>query len=154
MKIISGFLVAMSAAASAVCTAQTPATSGTPAPSATQVVSAPTEIKTDAIPVGFAPPRTLPSHPEEQPAATAPPAAPVKQQIGDYLGYQRIVVNGQERYCRNDKATGSRTQRTAVCLTQAQVKAEQLKTEEFMLETERRAAAMPASPMNIGGLAR
>ena len=154
MKTIRGFVLVMGTAACAVCAAQTPSTSWTPAPPATQVVSTPTEIKSDPTPVGFVPPRTLPSHPEEQPAATAPSAAPVKKQIGDYLGYQRIVINGQERYCRNDKATGSRTQRTAVCLTKDQVKAEQLKTEEFMLETERRAAAMPAAPMNIGGLAR
>jgi hypothetical protein len=98
-------------------------------------------------------PPTLPSHPEGQ--AVAPQIGALEKKPGDnYPGYQRIVVNGQERYCRNDMATGSHTERKAICLTQAQVKAEQLRAQEFMLEVQRTAAAMPQSPMNVGGMAR
>jgi hypothetical protein len=125
MKPIARFAFLMGATACAVCTAQTPAV----------------------------PPRTLPSHPEEQ-SATTQPVEPVKKQLGDYAGYQRIVVNGQERYCRNDKATGSRTERTGVCLTAAQVRAEQLRVQEFIWQTARTAATMPQAPMNIGGALR
>ena len=32
-------------------------------------------------------------------------------------GYHREVVNGEERFCRDDLDTGSRVQRTKVCLT-------------------------------------
>lgn len=32
-------------------------------------------------------------------------------------GYHREVVDGEERFCRNDLDTGSRVQRTKVCLT-------------------------------------
>jgi hypothetical protein len=131
MKLITQFAFLMCATACAVCTAQTPATSPAPA----------------------VPPRTLPSHPEEQ-SVTPKPAGPVKKQLGDYAGYQRIVVNGQERYCRNDKATGSRTERTGVCLTASQVQAEQLRVQEFIWQTARTAATMPQAPMNIGGALR
>jgi len=96
---------------------------------------------------------TLPSHPEGQ--ATAAQRSAFEKKPGDnYPGYQRIVVNGQERYCRNDLATGSHTERKAVCLTEAQMKAEQLRAQEFLLQVERTAATMPQSPMNVGGMAR
>ena len=86
------------------------------------------------------PPRTLPSHPEPQ-SATSESAATSKEYGGAYAGYQRIVSNGQERYCRNDVATGSRTERKAVCLTAAQMRIEQLKAQQFVLDMQRRAGA-------------
>ena len=98
-------------------------------------------------------PPTLPSHPEAQ-ATASELGALVKKPGDNYPGYQRIVVDGQERYCRNDLATGSHTERKAVCLTEAQVKAEQLRAQEFLHEVERTAATMPQSPMNVGGMAR
>lgn len=46
-------------------------------------------------------------------------------------GYQREVVNGEERYCRNDFDTGSRVQRTKVCLTWEQLQAQERSTMQF-----------------------
>lgn len=40
-------------------------------------------------------------------------------------GYQREVVDGEERFCRNDNDTGSRVQRTKVCLTWDELQAEE-----------------------------
>ena len=138
MKTITGFVFLTVAAACAVCTAQTPAPSSAPAAAA-----APTE---DAVP-----PRTLPSHPDAQTDASQP-AAPPKGYGGAYTGYQRVVSNGQERYCRNDVATGSHTERKAVCLTEAQVRLQQIKTQQFMQEVERRAGSEQTLPYIYGGL--
>jgi hypothetical protein len=126
-KTITGFVFLMGAMACAVCAAQTPVTSNAPAASAA--------TETDTVP-----PRTLPSHPEAQSAASKP-AAPSKTYGGTSTGYRRVVSNGQELYCRNDVATGSHTERKAVCLTEAQVRIEQLKAEQFMLDMQRRAGS-------------
>jgi hypothetical protein len=128
MKTIAAFIVLMSATACAVCAAQSPATSSAPTASATP--------ENDTVP-----PRTLPSHPPEAESTAAKPAAQSKTYGGAYTGYQRVVSNGQERYCRNDVATGSHTERKAVCLTEAQVRIEQLKAQQFMLDMQRRAGS-------------
>ena len=129
LKTITGAVFLMGAMACAVCAAQTPATSSGPVAAAAP--------ENDAVP-----PRTLPSHPPEaQSAASKPTAAPSKSYGGAYTGYQRVVSNGQELYCRNDVATGSHTERKAVCLTQAQVRIEQLKAEQFMLDMQRKAGS-------------
>ena len=138
MKTISGFVFLMAASAFAVCTAQTPATSSAPVAAAAPV--------TEAVP-----PRTLPSHPDAQSAASEA-VAPPKDHSGAYAGYRRIVSNGQERYCRNDVATGSHTERKAVCLTEAQVRMQELKTQQFMQEVERRAGSEQTLPYMYGGL--
>ena len=140
MKTITGFVFLTVAAACAVCIAQTPAASSAPVTTA-----APTE---DAVP-----PRTLPSHPDPNaPSVASQPAAPSKGYGGAYAGYQRVVSNGQERYCRNDVATGSHTERKAVCLTEAQVRLQQIKTQQFMQEVERRAGSEQTLPYIYGGL--
>lgn len=40
-------------------------------------------------------------------------------------GYQREVINGEERFCRDDPDTGSRLERTQVCLTWEELQAEE-----------------------------
>jgi len=47
----------------------------------------------------------------------------------DYPGYKRVLVNGQERYCY---ATGSGTERKAVCFTQVQVQQAQLRQAQML----------------------
>ena len=126
-KTIAGAVFLLGAMACTVCAAQTPA------PSSAPVASAATE--TDAVP-----PRTLPSHPEAQ-SAESKPVAPSRTYGGAYTGYQRVVSNGQELYCRNDVATGSHAERKAVCLTEAQVRIERLKAEQFMLDMQRKAGS-------------
>jgi hypothetical protein len=138
MKTITGFVFLMGATAFAVCAAQTPAPSSAPVAA---VVPAAESV----------PPRTLPSHPDVQSAA-AQPAAPPTGHGGAYAGYQRVVSNGQERYCRNDVATGSHTERKAVCLTESQVRLQELKTQQFLQEVERRAGSEQTLPYIYGGL--
>ena len=128
MKTVAAFVVLISATACAVCAAQSPATSSAPVASAAP--------ENDSVP-----PRTLPSHPPEAQSAASKPAAPSKSYGGAYSGYKRVVSNGQELYCRNDVATGSHTERKAVCLTEAQVRIEQLKAEQFMLDMQRKAGS-------------
>jgi hypothetical protein len=127
MKTIGGFIFLIGATACAVCAAQTPPTSSVSVASAAP--------QTDAVP-----PRTLPSHPEPQSTASKP-ATPPKEYGGAYSGYRRVVADGQELYCRNDVATGSHTERKAVCLTQAQMRIEQLKAQQFMMDMQRRAGS-------------
>lgn len=128
MKTIAVFVVLMNTTACAVCAAQSPATSSAPVASAAP--------ENDGVP-----PRTLPSHPPEAQSAASKSAASSKAYGGAYTGYKRIVSNGQELYCRNDVATGSHTERKAVCLTQAQARIEQLKAEQFMLDMQRKAGS-------------
>lgn len=40
-------------------------------------------------------------------------------------GYSREIVDGSEMYCRDDLDTGSRVQRTKVCLTWDQLQAQE-----------------------------
>lgn len=143
MKTLPGFIFLMGACA--VCAAQTPATSSAPAAS----TEAPaTSAASDSASV---PPRTLPSHPETTPAAAQPTAA-AKNQNGAYPGYRRVVVNGQELYCRNDLATGSHTKRTPACGTLAQVQAEQMAARNLLDEMIRRDATVLPPPANMGAM--
>jgi hypothetical protein len=48
-------------------------------------------------------------------------------------GYQRVVLaNGEERFCRNDLITGSRTEHQKVCMTAAQLEASQKNSQDFI----------------------
>jgi len=77
----------------------------------------------------------------QTPPTASKPATPPKEYGGAYSGYRRVVADGQELYCRNDVATGSHTERKAVCLTQAQMRIEQLKAQQFMMDMQRRAGS-------------
>lgn len=45
------------------------------------------------------------------------------------IGYQKVVMNGQDRYCRTDLDTGSHITHSRVCYTMAQLQAEQADTQ-------------------------
>ena len=62
-----------------------------------------------AASAGCATERSLPSH-------------PVAESGRSFPGYQRVLVDGQERYCY---AVRTETERKAVCATAAQLEAEQ-----------------------------
>jgi hypothetical protein len=47
-------------------------------------------------------------------------------------GYQKITLNGEDRYCRNDLDTGSRVARTKVCLTAEELKHSQDNSQDFI----------------------
>jgi hypothetical protein len=53
-------------------------------------------------------------------AAVAEPTSNDKFQVP--IGYQKIMVNGEAHYCRNDVDTGSHISRSRVCYTLAQLK--------------------------------
>jgi len=61
------------------------------------------------------------------PGGSAPASSAVAStsthQVPD--GYQREVINGEERFCRNDTDTGSRVARTKVCYTWEEVQAQE-----------------------------
>ena len=107
MKLVMGLLMSTVAAALVACatpTAAPPAAAAAPAAAPTVAVAA-------------------------KPAPTA--ATPDTVKIP--YGYVRIVLdNGEERFCRNDLVTGSRTEHTRVCLTAAQLKATQDNSQQFI----------------------
>jgi hypothetical protein len=66
--------------------------------------------------------------PAPAPAPAATQTASVTPSSSDNfqvpIGYQKIMVNGQANYCRNDVDTGSHISRSRVCYTLAQLKAQ------------------------------
>ena len=71
------------------------------------------------------PSRTLPALPDP-PAALQLQQPLVKTPSGDYPDYQRIVVDGQELYCRQNQTKNPRTDSKVTCLTEAQLQTEHL----------------------------
>jgi hypothetical protein len=53
-------------------------------------------------------------------------------------GYTRTVVNGVEKFCRVDTYTGSRTQKSQICLTRVQLDAMQSNSSDFIQDVQRR----------------
>jgi|HubBroStandDraft_1064217.scaffolds.fasta_scaffold95236_2 hypothetical protein len=110
MRQITGFFMAMVAAALVACA--TPAA----APPAPVAVAANT---------------TAANHVAAQNAPAVASTDPDKINIP--YGYVRVKMdNGEERFCRNDLATGSRTEHTRVCLTAEQLKASQDNSQQFI----------------------
>jgi hypothetical protein len=147
MRKFTSLLCVIGASTLAVCVAS--ADTGQPAlPAASaplQVKSAPLEIKSAPLQLGFAPPRAAPS------AAVSPAAAQQPAQV-TVDGKRQIAVNGQTLTCRDDVATGSHTERHSVCLTQAQLQAEQLKAQRYIQDAQK-AGALSARPLSVGGMA-
>lgn len=123
MKAVTGFSILAVAAASVSCAAQPPGI--TPAASQSGAAAAQNVL-----------PGPLPERHGTR---------------GEYAGYTRVVINGQELYCRNDVATGSHTERHTVCLTSAQVLAEQVRAQDFIEKVER-LGALGNTPTNMGGM--
>lgn len=106
MKTITSFVFVVIAAAGAACATHEPTTSSTA-------------------------PRTIPALPQPQTYSKAQLAALRKTPGGNYPGYQHIVVDGQNLYCRKNLATDSNAERSVRCLTEAQLWAEQLRAQEL-----------------------
>ena len=66
-----------------------------------------------------------------------------------------MVRNGEERFCRNELVAGSLAQRRELCLTQAQLEAEQRGSQDFIQSVQRSGGtAMYSTPMGAGGMGR
>jgi hypothetical protein len=113
MRQIAGFLTALAGAAALVACA-TPAS----APPAAVAANAPA-----IAPVNAPAPAT----------ASNAPAVSATDKAAIPYGYERVVLgNGEERFCRNDLITGSRTQHQKVCLTMAQLQASEKDSQDFI----------------------
>jgi hypothetical protein len=156
MKAVSCFIILAGAAASVLCAAQPPGSS----PVAEQASSAPVQVTTGAlsvssapVPITLAPPRAAPAASESNAAATQNvlpgPAAEAHGTPGGYGAYTRVVISGQELYCRNDVATGSRTERHTVCLTPVQWRAQQARAQNY-IENVQRSGGLGG--VNVGGM--
>jgi hypothetical protein len=156
MKAGTCFIILAGAAASVLYAGQPPETS----PAAMQASSAPVPVGSGApqnssapASITVAPPRAAPAAAESNAAATQnvlPGSAPeVRGTPGSYGGYTRVVISGQELYCRNDVATGSRTERHTVCLTPAQWRAQQARAQNY-IESVQRSGALGG--VNGGGM--
>lgn len=147
MKTLTCFIILAGAAASVLCAAQPPGTS----PAAVQASSAPVQVTSGALQISSAPVRISSAPPPAAPAPSQSNAAATQNVLpgtlpvlhgtrGDYAGYTRVVMDGQELYCRNDVATGSRTERHTVCLTPAQVAAQQARAQDYINKVQRSGA--------------
>lgn len=102
-------------------------------------------------------PATLPAL---APGATTPVVAPANSADASASklphGYTRVLVNGEERFCRNDLVTGSRTEHQRVCLTAEQLKASQTDSQDFMNQVQGHGAASTflTTPGATGGMGR
>jgi hypothetical protein len=81
----------------------------------------------------------------QAPAPTTTAAVPVTaslpaptEKITVPSGYEKVMVNGEERYCHTDLDTGSRVAHTTICLTAAQVKAVQDNSQNYMNQAQGR----------------
>jgi hypothetical protein len=144
MKTITSFIILVSAAASVLCAAQPPG----PSSAAVRASSAPVQVTSGApqissapLQITFAPPRPPQAAAQiDAGAAQSVLVRPLPQVLGTpggYGGYVHVVRNGQERYCRNDVATGSRTERHTICLTPAQLAAQQARASDYIEKAQK-----------------
>lgn len=161
MKTLTRLAIVIGTSAVVLYVAETAATADPPSQAKSaplQVTVAPLAVSSAPPAVTFAPPRAAP----DSATAANPPLdvqqvtarASPKNLLPSQGGYQRVVIDGKEKFCRNDLATGSHAVSDPVCLTADQWKTQQLRAAAWMHDAEHRAAAMPANPVNIGGLAR
>jgi hypothetical protein len=74
-------------------------------------------------------------------AATSTPA-----KASSHSGYTRVVSrDGTELFCRNDDMTGSRVQHQKVCLTEAQLQADEQNGQSFLNGVESRSVGAAGS---------
>ena len=83
-------------------------------------------------------------------AQTAPTVQP--KDVIEIRGYRRTVVDGQVRYCRTEAYTGSRTEKTTICRTMAQLQKEEEDTRRFMQNAQGGSAVGHPCPMGSGGI--
>src|SRR6185437_9527157 len=82
-----------------------------------------------ASPAPTASSATGPSHDSARPRAVA---GQKKDNRPIPEGYRRVVVNGEERFCRTDTEPGSRVNKRTVCLTRNELDAQQDRSRDFM----------------------
>jgi hypothetical protein len=105
MKLLTRFVVLAGISGLAACATEGPATStGTGAGQSAPATSSAASTSQSA------------------PASAAAASAPAK--FVTPSGYKHVQVNGEDRYCRKEVATGTRAQTTEICLTQDQLSAE------------------------------
>jgi hypothetical protein len=159
MKAGTYFIILLGAAGSVLCVAEPPGV----APTAAQASSAPVQVTSGALQISSAPvqitlaaPRAAPDPAASNTAATQNvlpgPLPEIHGSRGDYVGYTRVMVSGHELYCRNDVATGSRTERHTVCLTAAQVVVQQAKAKKYVEDVQYNALAGPSVMGGQGGV--
>jgi hypothetical protein len=66
-------------------------------------------------------------------------------------GYRRVIVNGEERFCRTDTEPGSRVKKDTVCLTRDELDAQRDSTRDFMNNLSRQGGTYTGSGGNMGG---
>jgi hypothetical protein len=78
------------------------------------------------------------------PPAAATTSTPAKSSA--HSGYTRVVSrDGTELFCRNDDMTGSRVQHQKVCLTEAQLQADEQNGQSFLNGVESRSVGAAGS---------
>ena len=65
--------------------------------------------------------------------------------------YRRVVKNGKEFFCRREAVTGSRMQKTDICLTQEQMKDLQEHSQEYLRSAQNPAQSPNAAPPGGAG---
>ena len=86
--------------------------------------------------------------PAAAPAATAAAGQPASRAGG--VDYRKVVKNGVDYFCRKETPTGSRTNATETCLTQAQIDAAQ-KNSKDLVDRLQQIPGTPSGPGGSGG---
>jgi hypothetical protein len=81
-------------------------------------------------------------------AATAATGQPAARSGG--VDYRKVVKNGVDYFCRKELPTGSRTNATETCLTQAQIDAAQ-KNSKDLVDRLQQIPGTPSGPGGSGG---
>jgi hypothetical protein len=122
---ITSCVILLGAAALAACATQAPATlPGTDTGHDTGVAAAAQSPSAAAPRLAATPPKDV-----------VPPKGEVVVE-----GYRQVLVNGQPVYCRDELATGSHLKKDQVCLTKAQLLAEQARAQQFIQDVQRSGA--------------
>ena len=69
--------------------------------------------------------------------------APKQDKSAIPYGYRRVMVNGQERFCKSDTFTGSRAKKEEICLSRAQMDSLQDSSRDFIQGVQRAGAVNP-----------
>jgi hypothetical protein len=107
-------------------------------------------IATSALLAGCAAaPTTAASAPAVKPAAATAAAGQPASRAGG-VDYRKVVRNGVDYFCRKETPTGSRTNATETCLTQAQIDAAQ-KNSKDLVDRLQQIPGTPSGPGGSGG---
>ena len=94
------------------------------------------------------PPAAGPAKPVAAPATANAGAQPASRSGG--VDYRKVVKNGVDYFCRKELPTGSRTNATETCLTQAQIDASQ-KNSKDLVDRLQQIPGTPSAPGGSGG---